>query len=147
MESIAPFIGMILGILSIVGFFGNYFYWKGKMDYFENACSTLPDRTKELETKMNVVWALFVDRVVSNGKLAKRGSGFHLTPEGEACLAKVEPFVDQVLSEHKDMLPSDVLLYMTEKIGYTELRDMAKESGCTLPELYALMTIKVGAKV
>jgi hypothetical protein len=148
MENAQSLIAIILGVISILGVIGGLAYWKGTVDSVIKANKGVPEKVAGLEMKMDVIWSLFVDQTLEKQPhLARRGSGYKLTPEGEECIKGMEEVISLVKKEHPDISPSDALIFVSQKMGMLEMQKIAHEAGCTLSEFYSLLTIKLGVTV
>jgi hypothetical protein len=141
-------ISSIVGLISIGGVLYTIAYWKGKTDKTLTDVCSLPARTSSLETKMDILWALFVDNILEKRpNLAKRGSGYKLTDMSEECLKDIRHVIVQVKKEKPTLSPSDTLTIVAQRVGMLELQKIAEKNGCTLSEYFSILTIKLGVSI
>ena len=148
MSDILTVVSVVVGIISIGGVLYTIAYWKGKADTtLKNVCD-LPERTKALELKVDVLWSLFVDQVLG-GKpaLAQRGSGYKLSEKGVACVKEFDEVIEVIKRENGNMTPSDVMTVVLQRIGLQRVMEVAHKHECTTAEILSLLTIRVGIKV
>lgn len=147
MDSLLIFISLITSIIALLGAVGSVFYWKGKMDTRMCDLDPIPAMVQTHNTKIDVLWALFVDSTLEGGKFAVRGSGYKLTEDGEKCVGDIAHIIQEVKDNNPKMAASDVLTLVAQRIGMAELQKLAKKNGCTSAQYLAILTIKLGIEI
>ena len=98
---------------------------------------------------MDIVFPLMMDQTLS-GKphLAKRGSGYKLTPEADKMLGTaVDKIIDEIKVANPDLGPSDVLIVLSQRIGMDEIQKISHDSGLSVCEVFSILTLKLGVVI
>ena len=64
-------------------------------------------------------------------------------PKGEECLQGVLFLIDD-LKGIENMTASDVPVFVMQRLGKDKLDSIAKEKGCSVSEILALITVRMG---
>lgn len=149
MEQSLVIISLVTSLIAIISAIGGMFYWKGKIDVRMCTLEPLPGMVQTHGTKIDVLWALFVDQTLEGGggRLAVRGSGYKLTEEGEKCAMEIADILKKVQDENPNMGASDVLTIVAQEVGMEELRKLANKNGCTSAEYLSVLTVKLGIEI
>lgn len=147
MSEFLSFVSLITSLIALLGVVGGAFYWKGKIDARMCSLEPLPVMVQTHNTKIDVLWALFVDSTLEGGKFAVRGSGYKLTEDGEKCVGDIAHIIQEVKDNNPKMAASDVLTLVAQRIGMAELQKLAKKNGCTSAQYLAILTIKLGIEI
>jgi hypothetical protein len=144
LDTTGTLIALILSIITLIGIIGSAFYWKATIDNLMKCTKDVPGRTVILETKMDIIWQLCVDQnLATKPHLAKRGSGYKLTEEGEKIISTLADKIAKLQKEYPDIKPSDILVVVSKEIGMEELQRIGHETGCSMADLMSLLTVKL----
>lgn len=149
MNDVLLVLSIIISLIALIGSIGGIFYWKGKVDTHLCNLQEIPAKVQQHSTKIDVLWALFVEQTLEGGggRLAVRGSGYKLTEEGEKCAMEIADILKKVQDENPNMGASDVLTIVAQEVGMEELRKLANKNGCTSAEYLSVLTVKLGIEI
>jgi len=159
-------IGLILSIFSIIGVIYSIAVWRTKNDTVIAACKdcsvttpqkmeTLKEQLGVLSTKMDLVWELQTAETLERQRIAVHLEGraedrltdhqspYKVMPKGEECLQGVLFLIDD-LKGIDNMTASDVPVFVMQRLGKDKLDSIAKEKGCSVSEILALITVRMG---
>jgi len=169
LKDVGLIIGLILSSFAVLGVIYGVVLWRSKVDQVLSFCKTCSESTPKalvvIQTKMDLVWQLQTAEVMERQKLgvhmdfqevgnpfsfplhdkglAEAHSPYRLTERGEDCLKDVL-FIFDDLKGIEGMTPSDVPVFVTERIGKSNVASIARQNGVTPAELMAAITIKMG---
>jgi len=108
---------------------------------------TVLDRLTRVETKLEVVWMVFSEHLLSRPELASRSSGFKLSDQANQALAEVQLALDTCHNPHTlqndSPLAEKVLLDLPAGIGMETLREIAAKHHLSIAELLAIVSAHV----
>jgi hypothetical protein len=147
MDSALQIVSLVGSLIAIIVALGGWFYWRGTIDATLKQFKHIPEQVSDHNTKIDVLWKLFVEKTLEGGKFAVRGSPYKLTEAGEKCVSDVAHIIETIQRKYPDISPSDVLTKVAQEIGMAELGRFAKKNGCSSAEYLSLLTIKLGIEV
>ena len=150
MNEIVPIISIVAALIALAGVLYAFAFWRGKVEkqLSDYGKANIPDRLARIETKMEVLWMIYSEQILSNRpNLAMRESKFKLTDEALKAVEEVKQILPEYNPGSGQLVSEQVLVDLPRQIGLDKLKDIAGRHNMTLGELLAIISVELGIDI